>query len=85
MGGHSSGLFPGASGGGASGIGLAQSVSLGSAASLIYEAQAQGLSINPDEVVGITKDSDGKIVWLETGSEGNRGSGLAHIIEEHGK
>ena len=41
--------------------------------------------ISPDKVVSITKDPDGKIVWLETGSGGSRGSGLAHIIEEHGK
>ena len=86
MGGHSSGgLFPGASGGGSSGAGSAQSVPLGLAGSLISEAQGQGLSISPGNVVGITKDPDGKIVWLETGSGGSRGSGLAHIIEEHGK
>ncbi|MBQ9043208.1 MAG: hypothetical protein IJ111_10405 [Eggerthellaceae bacterium] len=86
MGGHSSGgLFPGAAGGGAVGAGSAQSVPSGSAGSLISEAQAQGLNISPDKVVGITKDPDGKIVWLETGSGGSRGSGLEHIIEEHGK
>ena len=86
MGGHSSGgLFPGAAGGGAVGADSAQSAPSGSAGSLISEAQAQGLNISPDKVVGITKDPDGKIVWLETGSGGSRGSGLAHIIEEHGK
>lgn len=86
MGGHSSGgLFPGASGGGASGTGLASPTSAGSRESLITEAQAQGLNISPDKVVGITKDSDGRIIWLETGRSGERGSGLSHIIEEHGK
>ena len=86
MGGHSSGgLFPGAAGGGAAGADSAQSAPPGSAGSLISEAQGQGLSISPDKVVGITKGPDGKIVWLETGNGGSRGSGLAHIIEEHGK
>ena len=86
MGGHSSGgLFPGASGGGTSETGSATPTSTGSRDSLISEAQAQGLNISPDKVVGITKDPDGKIVWLETGQSGERGSGLAHIIEEHGK
>ena len=86
MGGHSSGgLFPGASDGEASETGSADAASTGASASLIVEAQAQGLNISPGKVVGITKDPDGKIVWLETGQSGDRGSGLAHIIEEHGK
>ena len=89
MGGHSSGgLFPGAAGsagGGASAAGSGGSPTGESGAALIAEAQARGLSISPDEVVGITKDPDGKIVWLETGRGGSGGSGLAHIIEEHGK
>ena len=84
MGGRRSGLFPGASGG-APDAGSGGSPSGESGASLIAEAQEQGLNISPDEVVGITKDPDGRIVWLETGRGGSGGSGLAHIIEEHGK
>lgn len=84
MGGHSSGgLFPGASGGRTSGAGSANETQTASKESLIAEAQSQGLNISPDKVVGITKDPDGKIVWLEIGRGGERGSGLAHIIEEH--
>lgn len=85
MGGHSSGgLFPGAMSIGESDGRSFYSVPPGSARSLIIEAQAQGLNIDPEKVVGITRDSDGRIVWLETGQGGSRGSGLAHIIERHG-
>lgn len=85
MGGHSSGgLFPGALSGEVSGVGHAQSVPSGAVGMLISEAQGQGLNISPDQVVGITKDPDDKIIWIEIGSAGDRGSGLSHIIEEHG-
>lgn len=86
MGGHSSGgLFPGISGCGASNAGPAKPSSSGTRSALIAETQAQGLSISPDKVVGITKDPSGKIVWLERGRGGSGGSGLEHIIEQHGK
>ncbi len=45
----------------------------------------RGFELSPEKVVGVTKDPNGKIVWLEAGSIGDRGSGLAHIIEKHGK
>ena len=85
MGGHRSGLLPGAAEGCAPDAGSGGASTGEPRVSLIAEAQEQGLSISPDEVAGITKTSDGKIVWLETGSGGTGGSGLAHIIEEHGK
>ncbi len=86
MGGHSSGgLFPGTSGSRSSVGGPPQSAPSGSAAALISEAQARGLSISPDKVVGITRNPEGKLVWLEAGNGGIGGSGLAHIIEEHGR
>ena len=36
-----------------------------------------------DDVVAITKDPSGKIVWLEKGKLGDRASGLAHILDKH--
>ena len=44
---------------------------------LIEEARQQGHKINPDDVVHIGKDRDGKIVWLE---EGNERAGLGHML-----
>ncbi|MBQ9068235.1 MAG: hypothetical protein IJ131_04110 [Eggerthellaceae bacterium] len=52
---------------------------------MVSEAQSSGIKITPEEVVGITKDADGKIVWIETGHGGGGGSGIAHIIEAHGR
>lgn len=49
---------------------------------LITEAQAQGHKIDPDQVVYIDKDPNGRIVWLE---EGNPQSGLEHILVRHEK
>ena len=87
VGGHASGLFPGAIDG-VEGIPNAKPLPSRSRCfqeSLIAEAQSEGLSISPDNVLGIAKSADGKIIWIETGTTGVRGSGLAHIIEEHGK
>lgn len=50
---------------------------------LIDEVQARGYKIDPDEVIGITKDSSGRITWLEKGHLGGKPSGLAHIIDAH--
>ena len=63
----SSHLFPGTSGEGQA---------------LIDEVIANSEKISPDKVVLITRDPNGKIVWLE---EGNPTSGLQHIIERHGR
>ena len=53
----------------------------GEGKALIDEVIANGDKISPDEVVLITRDPTGKIVWLE---EGNSSSGLQHIIDRHG-
>ncbi|MBG1260099.1 hypothetical protein [Nostoc commune] len=37
----------------------------------------------PEKVVRIAKQADGKIVFLEEGKAGRRGSGLSHILKEH--
>lgn len=49
-------------------------------ADLIAELSQAGIKHNPDKIVLITKQPDGKIVFL---SEGNSESGLQHILEEH--
>lgn len=56
----------------------------GNNAALITQVEQAGEKINRQDVVAITKDSLGKIVWLEKGHLGDRASGLAHVIEEHG-
>jgi hypothetical protein len=38
---------------------------------------------NPEKIVKIAKKADGKIVFLEEGKSGKRGSGLLHILERH--
>ena len=48
---------------------------------LIAEVVASGEKISPDKVLMITREPDGKIVWMETGTGK---SGLEHIISEHG-
>lgn len=53
----------------------------GAGKALIAEVQKNGDKISPDDVVMITKDPNGKIVWMETG---NSRSGLEHIIDRHG-
>lgn len=53
----------------------------GAGKALIDEVIANGDKISPDKVVMITRDPNGKIVWLETG---NDKSGLKHIIDVHG-
>ena len=55
----------------------------GEGRALIEEVQSHGYKINPDEVIGITKDPSGKIIWLEKGHLGGKPSGLAHIIDAH--
>ncbi|CNJ07590.1 putative adhesin/hemolysin precursor [Yersinia rohdei] len=50
-------------------------------ASLLNEMSSQGIKYSPQNIVQVTKNSDGKIIFLETGSPT---SGLQHIIKEHG-
>ncbi len=52
---------------------------------LIAEVQARGDKIRPDEVLGITRDLSGQIVWLEKGNLGEKPSGLTHILDRHEK
>ncbi|MCC5614348.1 hypothetical protein LC605_04495 [Nostoc sp. CHAB 5836] len=42
-----------------------------------------GIKHSPEKVVRIAKQADGKIVFLEEGKAGRRGSGLSHILKEH--
>ena len=51
--------------------------------SLIKAVREQGHKINPEAVIGITKDTTGRIIWLEKGHLGKRASGLIHIMHEH--
>lgn len=37
--------------------------------------------VSEEDIIGIMKTRDGKIIWLENGDHTNRG--LAHIIKEH--
>lgn len=48
---------------------------------LIQQVQDSDGKITPDNVVGITRTPDGKIVWLETG---NSRAGLEHIMDGDG-
>lgn len=53
---------------------------------LMDEVKARGDKISEKDVIFITKDKNGKIVWLEKGklkSESSKPSGLKHIIEKH--
>ena len=43
-----------------------------------------GVKFSPDRIVRITRAASGQITWLEQGSVGLKGSGLAHILENHG-
>ena len=59
---------------------------------LIQEALVQGKKINPKEIVFITRDPSGRIVWLEVGEteaeaveHDGRPSGLKHILERHSR
>jgi hypothetical protein len=42
-----------------------------------------GIKHSPEKVVRIAKQADGKIVFLEEGKAGRRGSGLSHILKKH--
>ena len=55
----------------------------GAGKALIAEVQARGDKINADDVIGISKDKSGKIIWLEKGTLGGRPSGLKHILDAH--
>jgi filamentous hemagglutinin len=50
---------------------------------LIAELKKAAIKHTPENILRITKDPSGKIVFLETGKGGERGSGLLHILENH--
>ena len=47
---------------------------------LLDELANSGVKYNPEDIVAITKTADGKVVWLENGTDT---AGLNHIITEH--
>lgn len=55
----------------------------GEGKALIQEVKNRGEKISEEDVIGITKCPDGKIVWLEKGHLGAKPSGLAHILDAH--
>lgn len=55
----------------------------GAGQALIKEVQLNGDKISKDDVIGITKCSDGKIIWLEKGHLDGKPSGLMHILDAH--
>ena len=50
---------------------------------LIAELKKAGIKHTPENIIRITQNPSGKIVFLETGKGGERGSGLLHILENH--
>lgn len=48
---------------------------------LIEELEKKGVKLNREEILFITKDADGQIIWLEIGTPS---AGLEHIIQRHG-
>ena len=50
---------------------------------LIAELNKAGIKHTPENIIIITQDPSGKIVFLETGKAGDKGSGLLHILENH--
>ncbi len=49
---------------------------------LVDELVASGEKCTPENILGIVKDKDGKIVWLEIGNEK---AGFNHILKKHEK
>ncbi|MBC2122193.1 hypothetical protein HCB07_05635 [Listeria marthii] len=47
---------------------------------LLDELATSGVKYNPEDVVMITKNLDGKLLWLE---KGNNKAGLKHIVDGH--
>ena len=50
---------------------------------LIAELKQLGIKHNSEQILKIVKLPNGKIVFLERGKGGRRGSGLQHILERH--
>lgn len=54
---------------------------LGAGKELISHVQTSGFKISSEDVILITRNPSGQIVWME---KGNDRSGLQHIINRHG-
>ncbi len=50
---------------------------------LLAELSQLNIKHTPEKIVKIAKQANGKIVFLEQGKPGKRGSGLLHILEGH--
>ena len=50
-------------------------------ADLMEELAQSGVKYTPEDVLMVTKNSDGDLLWLETGNEKN---GWKHIVDKHG-
>jgi hypothetical protein len=61
---------------------IAPSVTKETEETLLKELAASGVKHDPAAIVNIFRDSEGRIVWLETGDEAR---GLQHIIVRHGE
>jgi len=48
---------------------------------LIAELKKAAIKHTPENIIRITQDPSGKIVFLETGKAGDKGSGWLHILE----
>ena len=57
-----------------------KAVESGLNSNLLDELANSGVKYNPEDIVAITKTADGKLVWLENGTDT---AGLNHIITEH--
>lgn len=55
----------------------------GEGQALISSLTARKEKFSKADVIAITKDSSGKVVWLEKGKLGDKASGLAHILDKH--
>lgn len=49
---------------------------------MIDQLTKAGVKFNPNDVLFVTKDKTGQLVWLE---KGNKGSGLEHILHGDGR
>ena len=58
----------------------AKAIKSGLNSNLLDELDNSGVKYNPEDIVAITKTADGKLVWVENGTDT---AGLNHIITEH--
>lgn len=63
------------------GFGRTNGANVNESDSLIKELERNGVKFTKENIVFITKDQTGQIVWLETG---NKSAGLSHILDGDG-